>query len=294
MLSTIQVLLSSYNGEKYVAQQIESILAQKNVDVHLLIRDDGSKDHTLEVMSKYQDKNIKIIRGENCGSTKSFFTLMQLAGNFDYYAFADQDDIWDHDKLFVAIEKIKNYQKPAVYASNTRIVDSNSNFISCVKRTPKINLGSAMIKNYAAGCTQVFNKLLMVETKKFPPPNVPYHDWWINILCLSLGGVSIYDPIPHMSYRQHGENVVGSNDSFFPKWSKRLNKFLHGSYHRSLIAAQILEMYAESLSDQEKNLLKMISDCEKHPWKILISNQFHTGNRVDDFFFYICVLCKKA
>lgn len=295
MLAVVQVLLSSYNGEKYIKEQINSILAQKRVEVYLLIRDDGSQDRTLTILSEYEkNDHVKVIQGDNCGSTESFLKLINQAGNFDYYAFADQDDVWDDDKLFVAIEKIKDITVPALYSSNTRIVDMNLNYITIVDRKPVTKLGSAIVKNYVAGCTMVFNKLLIQEAKQFVSPKVPYHDWWLNLICLSLGGISIYDPEPHMSYRQHGSNVVGSNDVFIKKWISRFNRFFNTRYRRDLMAGQILETCSSKVPKYEKDLLELISASVKHPWKIISSNKFRTENAVDDFFFYICVICKKA
>ena len=95
MMKTVQILLSSYNGEKYISRQIDSILRQKDVEIHLLIRDDGSTDGTRAIIKEYEKKypaNVEVVFGENMGWKKSFFTLLRLAGDYDYYAFADQDD----------------------------------------------------------------------------------------------------------------------------------------------------------------------------------------------------------
>ena len=111
MMKTVQILLSSYNGDKYINRQIDSILCQKDVEVHLLIRDDGSTDQTRQIIKKYEKKypfNIKVVLGENIGWKKSFFTLLKLAGDYDYYAFADQDDYWYEDKEISAIDVMES------------------------------------------------------------------------------------------------------------------------------------------------------------------------------------------
>ena len=113
--------MSTYNGEKYIDEQIDSVLAQKNVRVDLLIRDDGSKDETVRIIKRYCEKfdNIKFYEGPNLKPARSFLNLIETAElNYDYYAFCDQDDVWHEDKLYQAIEKIgkkKDSQKPILY-----------------------------------------------------------------------------------------------------------------------------------------------------------------------------------
>ena len=163
-MKKIQVLMSTYNGEKYIREQINSILAQTGVEVNLLVRDDGSKDKTLEILKGY--KEIKIIEAKNVGATNSFLELLSLAGEYEFYAFADQDDVWDENKLKVAISKLENYDCPAIYSGNTRLVDKDLNEIKCETLSPITTLGAAIVKNYATGCTIVFNKELMVHLKE--------------------------------------------------------------------------------------------------------------------------------
>ena len=100
-MHTVQVLMSTYNGERYIRRQIDSIMAQTGVEVYLLIRDDGSEDSTVSIIQEYVEQypdRIQIVIGKNIGWKKSFIQLLRMAGNFDYYAFADQDDYWFPDK----------------------------------------------------------------------------------------------------------------------------------------------------------------------------------------------------
>lgn len=106
---TVSVLMSTYNGAKYIREQIDSILNQKDVNVELLIRDDGSSDNTAEICKEYQKKNtnIRFYQGENIGVGKSFMELLKKAPEADYYSFSDQDDVWLEDKLSRAVKMIK-------------------------------------------------------------------------------------------------------------------------------------------------------------------------------------------
>ena len=277
----VEVLMSTYNGENCIDEQLKSI-ANQATPVHITIRDDGSKDRTIEIVKKY--KEIALIPGENQGATESFLSLIELAPEADYYAFADQDDVWDNDKIDIAINTLKAYtDRPAIYSGNTRLVDGNLNFIKNEDLNPKTSLGSAIVKNYATGCTVVFNKALMVELKKYRPNNVPFHDWWVNLVCLSIGGTSLYDIEPHMSYRQHGNNVVGGNDSVWKKWTSRLMKF-NKPYHRDEMAKQILDAY--DVGTDEKKILKSIAEKKN-------DKSLKTGKRLDDFLFRICLMTGK-
>lgn len=286
ILKTVQVLLSSYNGEKYLNQQIDSILNQVGVNVKLLVRDDGSKDSTIEILKEYKD--IEVIRGNNQGVIGSFLTLIELSSDADYYAFADQDDVWDADKFEIAIKKLEEYPNiPAIYSGNTRLVDGELNFVKNETLDPKTSLGSAIVKNYVTGCTTVFNKILMENLKKYRPQNIPGHDWWVNLVCLALGGVSIYDVKPHMSYRQHGNNVVGGNATFWKKWMFRLKKF-NKPYHRNNMAKQILDNY--DIKGINKEILQSIAVGNANRMR---SNVFTTGNKVDDILFNLCLWTNK-
>lgn len=284
---TVQVLMSTYNGEKYLKEQIDSVVSQTGIEVHLLVRDDGSKDGTVDILKCYRNDipNIEIMEGENIGSTKSFLELVKSAGDYDFYAFADQDDVWDADKLSIAIDRLKNCSCPAIYSGNTRLVDGELKFIKNETLKPVTTLGSAIVKNYVTGCTTVFNAELMKYLKRYSPWYAPFHDWWANLVCLAVGGVSIYDYEPHMSYRQHGNNVVSGNDSAWKKWTSRLKKF-NRPYCRDLMAKEILTVYSDSISMDRKKPLELVI-CRKSTYDMT------TGNKIDDLLFKICLLFGK-
>ena len=278
-MKKVQVLMSTYNGEKYLREQIDSILAQKGVEVHLLVRDDGSKDKTIKILREYN--NIELLEANNVGATNSFFALITLAGDYDFYAFADQDDVWDEEKLIIAIQKLDEYVCPAIYSSNTRLVDGNLNFIRNETLKPITTLGSAIVKNYVTGCTAVFNAQLMRYLKQYTPKNAPFHDWWANLVCLSVGGVSVYDYEPHMNYRQHENNVVSGNDSVWKKWISRFKKF-NKPYHRDLMAREIKDNYAELIKKEEE---KVLASMINRKYTVEMS----TGITIDNILFRICL-----
>lgn len=129
----VAILMSTYNGSRYLSEQIDSILCQEGADVTLYIRDDGSSDQTIDIIKKYAKKyqNIILTTGQNVGVGNSFMQLVyDCPDDFDYYAFSDQDDIWLKEKLKVAIDNIKQKDTPTLYASNQMLVDENGKQIS--------------------------------------------------------------------------------------------------------------------------------------------------------------------
>ena len=162
-MDKVQVLLSTYNGEKYIKEQIESILNQKEVEIALLIRDDGSTDKTIQILEELamNNENITVYKDENLGPARSFMDLIEKSDEYDYYAFSDQDDVWKPKKLISAINKLKEYNNtPALYMSALEIVDTNLKYIETKKVEGNFTLEGEIIKNFATGCTQVFNKNL--------------------------------------------------------------------------------------------------------------------------------------
>lgn len=214
----VTVLMSTYNGEKYIREQIDSILKQKDVNVHLVIRDDNSKDRTVEILHDYQNRFdcIDVLETkENLGACGSFFYLMSLSFKTEYYALADQDDVWDEDKLITAIRMIKDKEtknkSPILYHSNLRVVDSNNNFLRNCHSWSRSNQSKYcfITEVLATGCTIVYNKALSNIAIEKKPTEFSMHDAWLFSVA-SLFGQVIYDDTPHINYRQHGNNVDGT------------------------------------------------------------------------------------
>ena len=216
----VAVLMSTYNGEKYLREQIDSILAQEGVEVTLYVRDDGSSDGTIGIVEEYlrDCKNVILTIGENMGVGNSFMQLVyDTPGDFDYYAFSDQDDIWLKEKIKVAIRKIDQKQGPVLYTSNQMLVDKTGNKLSL--RYPEnfempVSLETEYHNNMISGCTFVFNKrlkLLLAEDIRRPRVELlrkRIHDVWVANVASLYEGI-VYDKNAYILYRQHENNVVG-------------------------------------------------------------------------------------
>lgn len=227
-IKRVQVLMSSYNGEKYIAQQIESILRQKHVHVDLLVRDDGSRDSTWNILNKYsaEYQNVHAYAGENIGTQKSFFHLLTHADlQMDYYAFSDQDDVWHSQKLYRAVQILESKagHQPLLYSGNVICASENlklrkHNYCP-VRRQP--SFGNALVENICRGCTEVFNKNLFELVRTHPPRCAILHDWWLYMSASCFGEV-YFDDKAYILYRQHGGNQVGMPDTLWKRWKHRL------------------------------------------------------------------------
>lgn len=223
-MKKVQVLMSTCNGERYIKEQIESILNQEGVDLTLLIRDDGSTDGTLKIIEEIINKNsnVNMYRGENLGPAKSFMDLIKNSNEADYYAFADQDDVWDNKKIISAINKMQGKEdEPTLYISALQIVDENLNEIEFRKVEGNFCLEGEMVKNFATGCTQVFNKELCNMLKKYNPSFIIMHDSWVTRLCYAVGGNVIIDDNSYIKYRQHNNNLIGYKESNIKRIKKQ-------------------------------------------------------------------------
>lgn len=208
----VQILLSTYNGEQYLREQLNSLLSLDNLDIiKVLIRDDGSQDGTIKILEEFEKRyGFEVIRGKNIGLNNSFFELYQLADReCEYFATCDQDDVWLKDKIARAVSTLDKYSKeqPLLYATTSLVADHELNPIG-LTAVPKKDLSfyNAMTQNLLPGHTQVFNRCALDLLKK--PKLLSIYDWWIYLL-VSATGTVIFEKEPSVVYRQHGNNVVG-------------------------------------------------------------------------------------
>lgn len=213
-MKKVIVLIATFNGEKYLEEQLQSLVKQENVHVEILVRDDGSTDGTLQILKRWKDAGkINWYQGEHLNVQYGFYDLMEHSKmmDTDYYAFCDQDDVWDQDKLYVATKALDKIEKntPGLYYCGQRLVDEKLNFLSDHTLNETRNLKTRFILSDIAGCTAVFNKALLYKILEYKPRYMLMHDTWSLKVCLAVGGKVIIDTQAHMSYRQHGNNAVG-------------------------------------------------------------------------------------
>lgn len=300
----VLILLSTYNGERFLREQLDSILAQKDVDLKILVRDDGSKDNTLKILREYRVKypsKFVIEEGRNIGCRGSFFWLIKEAAkeasNFDYCAFADQDDVWFEDKLVSGVrvlDKIDNRYK--VYYCSCQMVDENLREIPTSHIRARGTLEEAFVFQPCIGCSMIMSLALMTAVALSDVNESDLHDTWTYRVNLSLGGEVVQDMTVHMLYRQHSLNTVGANQSFVHTWKRRINSFLNHQRVRSRQAKELLRVYANSIPTKQKETLSALSSYDKSfsiKWKILFSHRFSTNKHLHNLMFKIAILTNR-
>lgn len=258
MAKTVNVLMSTYNGERYLHQQIESILRQDGVDVMLTVRDDGSTDKTFAILDEYQAQGLLTwYSGENLGPARSFLHLLQHAQPADFYAFADQDDVWKPEKLKVAVELLQpDADTPALYFSPTQPADCDLQLLPTNPISPCLTFGESLVYEFVSGCTMVFTSQLRKQLIAYTPDYLPMHDVWIYCVAQALGAKIVFDTEPHILYRQHGSNAIGATNSSSQLWKKRWERFFNSEQSRSRRASEILKGYQHKMPAESLSLLR--------------------------------------
>ena len=287
----VAILMSTYNGEKYLHEQIDSLLCQKGVGVEIFVRDDGSTDSTISLLDEYADKNsnMHLSIGKNLGVSNSFMNLVEHAPDeFDYYAFSDQDDIWLEDKLSKAIEAIEDIDSPALYYSNQILVDSRGSEIGLrYNEMPVLSVELLLDANKASGCTMVWNS----DLQKILSTHIPseeflrnrFHDEWVAMVA-SVCGKIVYDENSYILYRQHDNNVVGANESPIPRLKKLKNRNFRSG--RGLKAKEMVRLFPIEVS--EHSMLTIAADANSFAGKRRIIKNYkiftaYTGEKKSYF-----------
>lgn len=233
----VAILLCTYNGSKFIREQLDSIIGQTHQNWIIFVSDDGSTDTTLDIIQGYQqnygEDKIVLLHGPNKGYAWNFITALECCGDdFDYYAFSDQDDEWMKNKLSHALNYLEDsQQKPAVYCGRTLLTNEEGVVIGLSPLfDKKPSFRNALVQSIAGGNTMVLNKLardIVIETPKWK--DIISHDWWVYILITGCGGDVYYDSSPTIKYRQHQENIVGSNLTMFAR-VQRIKKLMDGHF----------------------------------------------------------------
>lgn len=223
----VAILMCTYHGQHYLADQLDSFDAQTHANWQVWVSDDGSQDDTHVILEQYQRRwgrdRLTVHTGPGAGFAANFLSLSCRTDiDADYYAYSDQDDIWEADKLERAVSWLSTFppEVPALYCTRTRLVDEQNRDIGFSPLfTKPASFANALMQNLGGGNTMVFNaaarELLLSASEDI---DVVTHDWWLYLLVTGCGGHVRYDTYPSLRYRQHDGNVVGMNAN----WSARL------------------------------------------------------------------------
>ena len=223
MKEEVAILLTTYNGEKYLSDQIESIMNQTFQDFVCLVHDDGSSDHTMDILQEkkriYGEKIVILDYPRQGTPRDNFLSLIEYADT-PYIMFADQDDFWLPEKIQKTLDMMKRGEKQSGYSavavySNVKVVDEklrviDESFYSYTRKNPmKTALSDLIMGNVALGCTMMINRELYRRYTKSELTTIPNHDWLFMLLGKSCGSV-YYMQESLMLYRQHSKNMVGA------------------------------------------------------------------------------------
>ncbi len=263
----IAILLCTYNGEKYLEQQLLSIAEQTYQDWVVYASDESQNDKTLTILKHYQSlwgkDRLKILKGPGKGFAAHFVSLLQNKKiKADYFAFSDQDDIWLPHKLAQGLEYLQAIAEdiPALYGARSYIVDKGGEVKGqSFFHRRKPHFRNALFQSIAGGNTMMFNAAARALWARVDEDCiVTSHDWVFYILVSAIGGEVIYDNDIVIKYRQHGHNLVGSNI----KWQQRVNRLwrlVDGSYKKEIIRNEaILKKFDDMLTDDAKLILNAL------------------------------------
>ena len=270
--------MSTYNGERFLREQLDSILSQEGVEIILWVRDDGSKDNTCQILSDYaaKHKNIEWKACENVGFVKSFSALVRMAAdsdsNADYFAFADQDDIWMPQKLATACKALatKDDSKPNLFTSNSMQVDAEGHELEPFHKgpEPKFRKGNVLVFGTEQGCSMVFNRKA-VEIYTEHEPSLTWHDRWMYHICYFLGSVT-YDHQPLFYYRRHEKNALANNKAGGlegePSKIKRVYRILFVEppvTNHVEMACEFYDHFASRMKKDDQKLFRRFMVCRK-------------------------------
>ena len=269
----ISILMATYNGEKYLEEQIDSLLSQTFCDFTLWVSDDASTDKTWDILvtyaQRYPDK-IRIFQQEkNTGNTRHNFLDLMVRVKDDYVMLCDQDDVWLPDKVEKTLAKIKAMEKqypgmPVLVRTDAKIVDQNLQIIHpSYKHAMHSNFNrtdfcQVLIQNTFAGCTAMYNRALAELIDKKPEYCV-MHDWWLELIAAAFGKIGHIDE-PTILYRQHDKNAIGVKD--IRKLSYKINRLIHSDEIKKAIqntydqTKNFLQIYEDRMTDTQKDIAR--------------------------------------
>jgi glycosyltransferase involved in cell wall biosynthesis len=297
------VILSIYNGQKYLREQLTSIAKQTKKCDLLLVRNDGSTDNSAESVIEIcteLDLPLQLISGPNIGAANSFLELISVSAKSDcsLFAFCDQDDVWLKTKLERAISKIPDSLEPVLYCGRQYFTDAELNILATSKIPRKIGFGNSLIENIAVGCTVVLNRPAIELIAKRIPKICVMHDWWTYLLISSHGKV-VFDESPQIYYRQHDSNTIGASIGVISSLKRRVKSQIRRRQRTITHTMQIqslLDTHGITMRTNDYTLAKVFVTSKKSwlkRFEIILSRRLWRQNLIDDIAWRILILLGK-
>jgi len=289
--TTVEVLLATYNGERFLRQQIDSVLAQTYKPLLILARDDGSRDATPQILAEYAARfpeTFRVITGPPTGKAQENFAALLAASTAPYVSFCDQDDVWLPEKIALSmaamhrLEAAHGTHKPLLTFTDLRVVDGDLNVRHAsfwayqpIQAEAIHSLRRVILQNTVTGNTAVINRT-MAELALPIPFEVHVHDWWVALLACAFGAAEpIYEPL--VLYRQHGANVTGARlegrSKGIPRWRNHQKRY-EAWREAANMARALLSRFRDRLSPADRKTAELFVRIDESPSAIFRVTNF--------------------
>ena len=258
----VNVLISSYNGEKYIREQIESIKAQTYDNIKIYVRDDGSSDGTIDILKEYESTgDIELIVGENVRWGKSFMILLEVATEGDYWAFCDQDDVWFPEKIQWAVEwmKSRDRQKPLLFHGSYELTNEDMTETTGIYTVPEYafdfrrSLTDCLYQGFSIVLNRPLRELMLQGDKDV----ITSHDGWACLLITKFGE-SFFDPRIASKHRRLENSMSGGNLSSKIKWF--FDTMKNGSSDIKGCAQEFVRLFGDSLITDDEKMVNLFAN----------------------------------
>jgi glycosyltransferase involved in cell wall biosynthesis len=246
LLNSPAILLSTFNGEKYLNAMLDSVASQTGIAPVLYWRDDGSSDSSIDIVEGYRNTiDLKRLHGSTrLGPCASFLEVLRVAApHHTSFHFADQDDVWHPGKVARAHHAVTKSETPRLFHCRQELVDSNGQLLRLSRVYESGTFRNALCENIAAGCTVAFNHSAAKIIASGQPTRAQMHDWWAYLVVSAVGDIE-YDSHPWIQYRQHSHNAIGVSRGPVHECYKRI----HRHFNRPSNAAPIFDQLSELLN----------------------------------------------
>lgn len=298
----VAIVLCTFNGARFLREQLESIGAQSHSDWMIFASDDGSSDATIPILNEYSRRfpgRLMIFHGPRRGFASNFFSVLsrpEVRG--DYFAFCDQDDVWERDKLTRAIGLLAKCEVMALYGSGSINIDCRGHEVGQSRAPEKLKLRDVLIHNPIRGNSMVINELARDfccrHSKSLGAEFA--HDWWILVILMAAGASIQIDPVPTVRYRQHGSNVLGSPGSA-SALIRRAKLLVGGQYGRWIRANLSSAKQVASSYGDGPDLTKLSDALSEGGWtaaSAFLKVGVRRPSLMDTILVYLAILARRV
>ncbi len=280
MQPKVDILLATCEGEKFLAQQLDSILSQTHTNIRIIIRDDASKDKTLLIIQEYAARypeKIQYIHGKERVGVKANFSALMESSTASYVMFSDQDDVWMPQKIEKTLKhmlslELNDRNHPFLVHTDLVVVDEHLNILNPsfwkyanLKPAHDESLNRLLSQNVVTGCTMMVNRLL-IELAKPIPEETFMHDWWLALTAAAFGKIGVLDE-PTMYYRQHGKNALGAQRfGSLRNLKNKLKKLINRDVRKFQQASVFYHRYHDLFDPFHRSTVKAFLNLQRLSW----------------------------